>query len=94
MGQDMGGVQNSSTTKDTKVHEGLNSGFLRVPSCPWWCKPFFGHQRSLLLLSQSSIEAQRGVSLHQLPIAPQFPKCLPWIKPLLMLRDDQAPLVQ
>ena len=31
-----GGVPNSETTKDTKVHEGVKSEVPQCSSCPWW----------------------------------------------------------
>src|SRR5258708_11172613 len=40
------------------------------------------------------IEAQRRVSLRQLPISPQVSKRVSRIKPLLMLRNHHAPLAQ
>src|SRR5580658_8832461 len=45
-------------------------------------------------LYQPPIKAQGRVSLHQLPIAPQFCKRLSRIKSLLMLCDHQAPRPQ
>ena len=100
MEHDMGGDpkfinhQGHEGTRSLEFPEGFFV-FLRVFSCPWWCKPFPGARSAhCYSLSQSPVKAQRRVSLHKLPISPQFPKCLSRIEPLLMLRDHQASLAQ
>jgi hypothetical protein len=46
------------------------------------------------IASSPAIKTQSRVSLHELPIASQFPKLFSGIKPFLMLRYHQAGLAQ
>src|SRR5229473_2871435 len=46
-----GSVLNSSTTKDTKLHEDVNpQGFLRAPLCPWRSEEHTSELQSLAYL--------------------------------------------
>src|ERR1700722_3762056 len=52
-------VRNSSTTKDTKYHEGTRlESCLRLTSCPWWFMPLateLGHRQSDIVYSLLTI---------------------------------------
>jgi len=57
-------------------------------------RPLDGRDARRSIASLPAIKTQSRVSLHQLPIASQFPKHFSGIKPFLMLRYHQAALVQ